>query len=398
VRKQFSNPEPRTKNFELRTQNLELRTLPMKAVLLFGFLSLLYTGLYSQNLLLNGGFEEENICTEYKVNCAPEAWISSSDGFNNYFRGGDRPYAGEHCMAIVAGHAKKPFYRTYIRSQLVCGLRKGSRYRISFYVKSPHAILDSIGIRFTAIDPLVETIALRSIRPAMVMATGGNRFVNDSSWQKVILDYTAVGNESFLTIGNFSRKDVTGPTRIERENFFFVFIDDITMIPLDPQERLCHNWQTTKQAIYDKDERHEYLRRYIKDKSPQPETIVLSPNTIIVVDTLVFPGVLFATGKKDLQPASYALLDSFCRQMRGRTVDSLVLEGHTDNTGTVTGNEQLSRDRAASVEAYLRRCDHLSRVARTVRGKGSQEPVADNKTPAGRQQNRRVEMLFYIRE
>lgn len=357
-----------------------------------------HSALYSQDLLLNGGFEEENICTEYKVNCAPEAWISSSDGFNNYFRGGDRPHEGSHCMAIVAGHAKKPFYRTYIRTQLVCGLRKGSMYRLSFYVKSPHAILDSIGIRFTAIDPLVETIALRSMKPAMVAAAMGTRFVNDSSWQQITLDYTATGTESFLTIGNFSKKDITGPTRIDKENYFYVFIDDVSMVPLNPNERRCAGWQTTRLVIYDKDERHEYLRRYIKDKSPQPETVVLSPNTIVIVDTLVFPDVLFATGKKDLHPSSYARLDSFCRQMQGKTIDSLVIEGHTDNIGTRAGNEQLSRDRAASVEAYLRNCGHLARVTMITRGKASLEPVADNRTPAGRQQNRRVEMLFYIME
>jgi outer membrane protein OmpA-like peptidoglycan-associated protein len=369
-----------------------MRSIPILFLLLFSYHT------YSQNLLFNGGFEEENICTEYKVNCAPEAWISNLDGFNNYFRGGDRPHGGTHCMAIVAGHAKKPFYRTFIRTQLICGLRKGSRYRLSLYVKSPHAILDSIGIRFTAIDPLIETVALRSMRPAMVFAAPGNRFAADSSWQQVTLDYTAVGSESFLAIGNFSKRDITGSTRIDKENFFFVFIDDVSMVPLDPNEQLCRNWQTTKQAIYDKDERHEYLRRYIKEKSYQPETVVLSPNTITVVDTLVFPDVLFATGKKDLQLSSYALLDSFCRQMKGRVVDSLVIEGHTDNTGNVAGNEQLSRDRAASVENYLRNCGYLTRVVIVVRGKGSLEPVADNRTPTGRQQNRRVEMRFYIRE
>lgn len=370
----------------------------MKVLLFFISLFIIKPGLHSQALLLNGGFEEENICTEYKINCAPEAWISNLDGFNNYFRGGDRPHEGEHCMGIVAGHAKKPYYRTFIRTQLLCGLRKGNQYQLSLYVKSPHAILDSIGIRFTAVDPLVETISLRSMRPAMVFAASGKRFVNDSSWQQVTLVYTATGNESFLTIGNFSKKDITGPTRINMENFFFVFIDDVSMVPLDPYERLCGNWPTTRQEIYDKDERHEYLRRYIKEKSHHPETIVLSPNTITRVDTLIFPDVLFATAKKELQSSSFALLDSFCRQMRARTIDSLVIEGHTDNTGTIAGNEQLSRDRAASVESYLRNCAHLIGVVMIVRGKGSQQPVAENKTPAGRQQNRRVEMRFYIRE
>ena len=49
---------------------------------------------FSQSLLLNGNFEEENICTEYKVNCAPEAWLTNDDVFNNYFKDADRAYQG----------------------------------------------------------------------------------------------------------------------------------------------------------------------------------------------------------------------------------------------------------------------------------------------------------------
>ena len=40
---------------------------------------------FSQNLLVNPGFEEENICSEYKVNCAPEGWIYSVPSFIYYF-------------------------------------------------------------------------------------------------------------------------------------------------------------------------------------------------------------------------------------------------------------------------------------------------------------------------
>src|SRR5436190_4629848 len=98
--------------------------------------------IYAQSLLLNGNFEEENICLEYKVNCAPEAWLTNDDVFNNYFKDATRAYQGWHCMSIEAGNAKKPFKRTFIRSQLLCGLRKGNHYRVELFVKSPHPILD----------------------------------------------------------------------------------------------------------------------------------------------------------------------------------------------------------------------------------------------------------------
>src|SRR5688572_31182386 len=109
---------------------LPIRCSTIISVILFPFYS------FSQSLLLNGNFEEENICVEYKVNCAPEAWLTNDDVFNNYFKDPLRAYQGWHCMSIETGNAKKPFKRTFIRSQLLCGLRRGNQYRVEFFVKS----------------------------------------------------------------------------------------------------------------------------------------------------------------------------------------------------------------------------------------------------------------------
>ena len=63
--------------------------VPIAMKLFFIFFLLRIPGFaFTQNLLLNGSFEEENICTEYKVNCAPEAWLTNDDVFNNYFKKG----------------------------------------------------------------------------------------------------------------------------------------------------------------------------------------------------------------------------------------------------------------------------------------------------------------------
>src|SRR5215218_4570835 len=90
----------------------------------------------SQNLLVNGGFEEENICTEYQKHCAPEAWICSSYAHDSYFINASMAFHGKHYMAIDPGYARWMSDRTYIRTQLLCKLRKGKEYRVEFYVKS----------------------------------------------------------------------------------------------------------------------------------------------------------------------------------------------------------------------------------------------------------------------
>jgi outer membrane protein OmpA-like peptidoglycan-associated protein len=354
---------------------------------------------FSQNLILNGGFEEENICIEYKVNCAPEAWLINDDVFNNYFKDPDIAYQGSHCMSIEAGRDRKPYKRTFIRTQLLCGLRNGNRYRVEFFIKSPHRILDSIGIYFSSTDLLFDKRRLQTIEPSLYLADSHKQFKNDSSWQQVVLDYTAKGDESFFAIANFSKRDITGETGIALENRFFAYVDNVSIVPLNPNEKLCDDWQTTMAGIYDQDERHEFLSRNIKNRRAfQPMPVVLEPNKIIRIDTLILQEVLFAVGKADLEKDSYILLDSFCRQVVGKKVDSVVVEGHTDNAGTNELNNRLSSARVQTVLNYFAGRAFVKPNRIIARAWGETKPVADNSTPQGRQRNRRVEVLVYIRE
>ncbi len=66
--------------------------------------------------------------------------------------------------------------------------------------------------------------------------------------------------------------------------------------------------------------------------------------------------------------------------------------GHTDNVGSKEKNKQLSADRAAAVKNFL--VENGINEARIVTsGKGDSQPVASNKTPEGRAQNRRIEFI-----
>ncbi|MBL4678040.1 MAG: OmpA family protein, partial [Mucilaginibacter sp.] len=73
---------------------------------------------------------------------------------------------------------------------------------------------------------------------------------------------------------------------------------------------------------------------------------------------------------------------------------SLKLAGHTDNTGSKDLNMRLSKDRAEAIKTYLvEKGANASRIEAT--GYGQLQPIASNKTAAGRQQNRRVEFTLY---
>ena len=87
---------------------------------------------FAQNLLVNPGFEEENICSEYKMDCAPEGWIYSVPSFIYYFKDPKLAHEGSRFISLVAGHSEKPYYRTFVRSRLLCALQKGKNYRLEF--------------------------------------------------------------------------------------------------------------------------------------------------------------------------------------------------------------------------------------------------------------------------
>ncbi len=102
--------------------------------------------------------------------------------------------------------------------------------------------------------------------------------------------------------------------------------------------------------------------------------------------------VLFEVDKANLKPGATRTLDQLAQALGDDPDARIQIEGHTDSTGSRAHNMALSRDRAESVKSYL--VDHgISGARITTRGLGPDYPVATNKTAAGRQQNRRVEVI-----
>ena len=104
---------------------------------------------------------------------------------------------------------------------------------------------------------------------------------------------------------------------------------------------------------------------------------MLTPSTIVMTDTLLLPDVLFASGKAILRKESFGLLDSFVHSLTGRQIDSIVIEGHTDNRGGLLFNQELSRARAVVVANYIGQNARLSPQYVIIRSWDSQKPVAD---------------------
>jgi outer membrane protein OmpA-like peptidoglycan-associated protein len=103
--------------------------------------------------------------------------------------------------------------------------------------------------------------------------------------------------------------------------------------------------------------------------------------------------VLFDTAQATLKPGADLTLDRLARYMKDNAQARVVIEGHTDSVGSDEYNDALSQRRADAVAAALIRRGVSPDSVRAI-GRGKAYPVATNDTAAGRQQNRRVEIIF----
>src|SRR5262249_39334014 len=103
--------------------------------------------------------------------------------------------------------------------------------------------------------------------------------------------------------------------------------------------------------------------------------------------------VLFDTGQATLKPGANLELDRIGQYLQRNPQTHAIIEGHTDSRGSAEYNEELSQRRAQAVAASLSERG-ISPYRIQAVGRGKDFPVASNDTPSGRQQNRRVEIVF----
>ena len=121
-------------------------------------------------------------------------------------------------------------------------------------------------------------------------------------------------------------------------------------------------------------------------------------------------GVLFDVGSSEIKEEAAPALNQLIRVFssflsddeNAKYVDSIMISGHTDSTGTEEKNRVLSTDRANAVLGYLMEKDNgrLDKYAEffCAAGYGETRPVADNNTAAGRSANRRIEISIILRD
>jgi outer membrane protein OmpA-like peptidoglycan-associated protein len=105
-------------------------------------------------------------------------------------------------------------------------------------------------------------------------------------------------------------------------------------------------------------------------------------------------GMSFPVGQAVIMPENYPLLSKVQRAIRTFENPTLIIEGHTDSTGSLELNNHLSQMRAEAVKAYLLANAVISADKVTAAGYGPSRPLAPNTTAEGRAQNRRIDVII----
>ncbi len=128
--------------------------------------------------------------------------------------------------------------------------------------------------------------------------------------------------------------------------------------------------------------------------APAPVVAVAQPMSAAKLCTQTVINVHFDSQKSDLKPRYHDELKKLADFLTEFPDATGVIEGHTDSAGDLASNMNLSQRRADSVRNYLVKIFKIAPGRITAKGFGPTKPVADNKTAAGKQKNRRIETNF----
>ena len=172
--------------------------------------------------------------------------------------------------------------------------------------------------------------------------------------------------------------------------------DKVDQCPNDPEDKDgfedddgCPDLDNDKDGFADKDDKCPNEPGVAPDGCPKKYNLVVVTEKKIELKQTVF----FDFNKASIKSVSFALLNEVGQAMADNPKIKVEIGGHTDSVGNDAFNLKLSQNRAESVRNYLIKRG-ISSDRMVPKGYGENVPIADNRTEAGRSQNRRVEFVI----
>lgn len=375
------------------------------------------------NLIPNPSFEDINICHKYNEPCSPKAWrsvvlkniryIAHETDQRHFFPAAD----GARCIAFGVFNERKKQDRSFVQVPLLEKLEAGRKYKLSFALRPEQVMIGTIGVYFADTLQIYEKAAeLLAIEPQLELEF--NQKLVPATWVAVTAVYTATGGEQGMIIGNFKSDKDTKATLIgkySKKHFsrrvYYAF-DNFALRPLERQKTVS-DIAVNKNFIYQDSFRHSnrygiplvsmvttadslnFYRRPVRPPSPaKPTTVRIAETEIAVNEAFVASAIKFTSNSDQLLPSAYPTLEVVADFLLANEIFKLKIIGHTDDVGTPFLNQKLAEDRARAVVRFMvERGVAPQRLVAS--GRGETEPIADNTNEYGREQNRRVEFVFY---
>jgi outer membrane protein OmpA-like peptidoglycan-associated protein len=129
----------------------------------------------------------------------------------------------------------------------------------------------------------------------------------------------------------------------------------------------------------------------IKDSDPDPVRVTANDDSLVTISA----SVLFDTDKSNLKPEANAALETAATAIKAKTTPRLkyvLINGHTDGTGTAQYNQRLSELRAKAVADWFFKRKYLNESNTRTQGFGKTQPIAPNTNGPDRAKNRRIEI------
>lgn len=363
------------------------------------------------NLLLNGGFEDVNTCTEYNSECGVEGWFYLKDVKAQML-------GNETGTSLLGANSFGLFYNwngytdflPIIGTLLPCGLQKGKQYVFNGLISAklnPKLILQA-GVCVGPWFYVPKRPFSQSMHPDSIPQISK---VPNSNFYRFSYTFTASGKERYLSFGTYIREDTTGAKkRLIGTQTVSLVLDNFELLAADQEEDLCEDYTANKNAIYAYNFRHKEMdyslfgrgdlnivfEREDSHSVTQQKKTVPPPPKLTVPDTLKLGDVLFDYNQSGLKPAAREMLSAYFGKTAGPgSIDSMYIEGHTDSIGSDRQNMELSRQRCESVQRWLLSNGVMMAGQLSIHPFGRSRPVSSNRTPQGRALNRRVELIIF---
>lgn len=236
-------------------------------------------------------------------------------------------------------------------------------------------------------DPMAQQAASRELANARTSLDAADAAMKKGDKEQVL-------HYSYLA----SQQAQTGSARVAEERAKQQAAQgeaDRTRVLLEARTKEAENAAAAArlEALAAQNAKQEALAARAETESAQQQLAELQAKQTERGMVLTLGDVLFDTGAASLKPGAASVLDRVAQFMQKNPDTKILIEGHTDSRGSDDYNQGLSERRAMAVASALSiRGVDAGRVQAV--GRGEALPVASNDSDAGRQQNRRVEMVF----